>query len=60
MKKPLLLSLALVAALSACATQDVRNPLAIWHASPNHNERGPVVIVLHTPTRIRWRKACTR
>ena len=47
MKKPLLLSLALVAALSACATQDVRNPLATWHPSPNHNARAPVVIVLH-------------
>ena len=47
MKRSLLLPLALVAALSACSPQVVRNPLASWHASPNHNERGPVVIVLH-------------
>lgn len=47
MKKTLLLPLVLIASLSACSPQVVRNPLATWHASPNHNERGPVVIVLH-------------
>lgn len=47
MKRSLLISLALLATLSACSPQVVRNPLARWHPSPNHNERGPVVIVLH-------------
>ena len=47
MKTNLLLPLALIATLSACSPQVVRNPLASWHPSPNHNERGPVVIVLH-------------
>lgn len=47
MKIRLLLPLALAAALAACATQEPRNPLATWHPSPNHNARGPVVIVLH-------------
>lgn len=40
---PLLLMLL---ALSACS-QGVRNPLAHWVPSPNHNQRQPVVIVLH-------------
>ena len=47
MKTRLLLPMAMVAALSACASQEVRNPLATWHASPNYNARSPVVIVLH-------------
>lgn len=47
MKTRLLLPLALVAALTACATQETRNPLATWHPSPNHNARSAVVIVLH-------------
>jgi N-acetylmuramoyl-L-alanine amidase len=47
MKISLLFPLALVAALSACTTQEVRNPQATWHRSPNQNDRGPVVIVLH-------------
>jgi len=36
-------------AISACtATAPVqRNPLATWVPSPNHNARGPVLIVLH-------------
>lgn len=35
--------------LAACASTStvVRNPLATWVPSPNHNARGPVVIVLH-------------
>ena len=43
----LLLPLALIAVLSACATREARNPLATWYPSPNHNARAPVVIVLH-------------
>lgn len=46
-KTSLVLSLALAAALSACSTPPTRNALATWHASPNHNARSPVVIVLH-------------
>ncbi|MCW4456116.1 N-acetylmuramoyl-L-alanine amidase [Flavobacterium sp. MXW15] len=40
------ITLALVAALAAC-THTARNPLAQWVPSPNHNERKPMVIVLH-------------
>lgn len=39
--------LALAAALSACTSTPVRNPLAQWVPSPNHNARSPVIIVLH-------------
>ena len=42
-------SLALLALLllAACASTEVRSPLATWVPSPNHNARAPVVIVLH-------------
>ncbi|MNV08549.1 N-acetylmuramoyl-L-alanine amidase AmiD precursor [compost metagenome] len=43
----LALPLALVAALTACTSTPVRNPLAQWVPSPNHNARSPVIIVLH-------------
>lgn len=33
--------------LAACAHQAPRNPMAAWVASPNFDERRPVVIVLH-------------
>ena len=33
--------------LAACASTDIRSPLATWVPSPNHNARGPVIIVLH-------------
>lgn len=35
--------------LSACASTSapIRSPLASWVPSPNHNARGPVIIVLH-------------
>lgn len=42
-----LLPLALIATLSACTPHAVRNPLAQWVPSANHNARQPVVIVLH-------------
>jgi N-acetylmuramoyl-L-alanine amidase len=47
---PALLSLALALSLSACTPpgpQHVRSPLAQWHPSPNHNDRGPILVVLH-------------
>ncbi len=39
----------LLALLAGCATApaDLRSPLATWVASPNHNARGPMLIVLH-------------
>jgi len=40
----LLLPLAL---LAACAHAPPRNPLATWEASPNHDIRRPVLIVVH-------------
>ncbi len=43
----LALPLALIAALTACTSAPVRNPLAQWVPSPNHNARSPVIIVLH-------------
>jgi len=43
--KTVLLAL-LVLALAAC-TPPVRSPLAQWEASPNHNARGPIIVVLH-------------
>ncbi len=43
----ILLPLALIATLSACAPHAVRNPLAQWVPSANYNARQPVVIVLH-------------
>lgn len=33
--------------LAACASTPIRSPLATWVPSPNHNARGPVIIVLH-------------
>lgn len=38
-----------VTLLAGCATTptDLRSPLATWVPSPNHNARGPVIIVLH-------------
>ncbi|WP_223621790.1 N-acetylmuramoyl-L-alanine amidase [Lysobacter sp. ESA13C] len=38
---------ALILALGACATAPSHNPLAQWHGSPNYNERGAQLIVLH-------------
>ena len=40
---------ALLMLLAACATPP-RNPLATWVPSPNHNARGPVLIVIHATT----------
>ena len=37
----------LVACLVACASAPVRNPLAEWRPSPNHNPRSAQLIVLH-------------
>ncbi len=47
--RPFHLPLALLATLllTSCATTDLRSPLATWVPSPNHNERKPVIIVLH-------------
>lgn len=42
---PIVLLAALL--LAACASTDVRSPLATWVPSPNHNVRNPVIIVLH-------------
>ncbi|MGY1459437.1 N-acetylmuramoyl-L-alanine amidase [Luteimonas sp. A534] len=44
--KPLAAVLCL-ALLAGCAHQPPRNPMATWVPSPNHDERRPVVIVLH-------------
>lgn len=41
------LSALLLAALAGCAGAPVRNPLAQWRASPNHNPRSAQLIVLH-------------
>jgi N-acetylmuramoyl-L-alanine amidase len=41
------LLLLLVAALAACAPAPVRNPIAQWVPSPNHDARRPVLIVIH-------------
>ena len=43
--RPLLVIL-LVLVVSAC-TALVRSPLATWRPSPNHNVRGPILVVLH-------------
>ena len=43
----LLSSLFACALLAACAVTPERNPLATWVASPNHNARAPVLIVIH-------------
>lgn len=37
----------LLAALAGCAGAPVRNPLAEWRPSPNHNPRSAQLIVLH-------------
>ncbi|MEN1942001.1 N-acetylmuramoyl-L-alanine amidase [Luteimonas sp. MJ246] len=39
--------LACMLLLVSCAHQPARNPIAHWVPSPNHDERRPVVIVLH-------------
>lgn len=39
--------LLLLAALAACTSAPVRNPLAQWRGSPNHDERRAQVVVLH-------------
>jgi len=44
---PRLLLLSLVLLLAACAQAPVRNPLAQWRPSPNHDERRAVAIVIH-------------
>jgi N-acetylmuramoyl-L-alanine amidase len=41
------LAVALAVVLAACAPAPVRNPLATWVPSPNHDGRRPVLIVLH-------------
>ncbi len=38
---------ALALLLGACAQAPVRNPIAQWEASPNHDERRATIIVLH-------------
>jgi N-acetylmuramoyl-L-alanine amidase len=38
---------ALFVLLSACTAAPVRSPLAEWAPSPNHNARGPILVVLH-------------
>ena len=45
--KTRLIALLATALLCACAPQPVRNPLAEWVTSPNHDERRPVAIVIH-------------
>lgn len=47
MSKRLLLPLALVALLSACAHSPPRNPMAQWVPSPNQNARKATLIVVH-------------
>jgi N-acetylmuramoyl-L-alanine amidase len=44
--KPLAAVLCL-AFIAGCAHQPPRNPMATWVPSPNHDERRPVIIVLH-------------
>lgn len=41
------LCVALIVASVGCASAPPHNPLAQWHASPNHNERRAQLIVLH-------------
>lgn len=45
--KTRILALLITALLCACAPQQARNPLAEWVPSPNHDERRPVIIVIH-------------
>lgn len=45
--KTRLIALLAAALLCACAPQPVRNPLAEWVPSPNHDERRPVLVVIH-------------
>lgn len=40
-------ALLLASMLAACAGAPVRNPIAQWAGSPNHNARGAQLIVLH-------------
>jgi len=40
-------ALLLAAGLAACTSAPVRNPMAQWHDSPNHDERRAQIIVLH-------------
>lgn len=41
------LLIAALALLGACAGTPARNPMADWVASPNHDARRPILIVLH-------------
>lgn len=41
------LALLLMATLAACAGAPVRNPIAQWRPSPNHNPRSAQLVVLH-------------
>jgi N-acetyl-anhydromuramyl-L-alanine amidase AmpD len=43
-----LLAACLVCALAACTALPPHNPLAIWVASPNHEPRRAILIVLHS------------
>lgn len=45
--KARLVALLATALLCACTAQPARNPLAEWVPSPNHDERRPVLIVIH-------------
>ncbi|HST43663.1 MAG TPA: N-acetylmuramoyl-L-alanine amidase [Luteimonas sp.] len=47
MARSLLLPLAIATLLTACAQAPVRNPLAQWVPSPNHNARRATLIVVH-------------
>ena len=40
----------LIAILAGCAHTPPHNPLARWVASPNHNAREPILIVIHATT----------
>lgn len=43
----LAVSLLLLAVLAACTGAPVRNPMAEWRGSPNHDERRALLVVLH-------------
>jgi len=40
-------ALLLLAALTGCASAGLRNPIARWIPSPNHNAREPILVVIH-------------
>jgi N-acetylmuramoyl-L-alanine amidase len=44
------LALLLAASLAGCAHVPPHNPMARWVASPNHNAREPILIVIHATT----------